>query len=98
MAEFMIDCSLLDAHSEVFMRLIPAQREMVNELMFEGKITGYCVSLNRKKLWMTCVGESEEDIIKMIAKFPLIEFMELEIHALLFINTPQRTFAQISLN
>lgn len=98
MPEFIIDCNLHNPHSEAFMQLIPSQRAVVNDLMFEGKILNYSVSIDRKKLWMVVNAESEEAVIDMLSKFPLIQFMDVEVHPLLFHNSPQRSFAQISLN
>ncbi|MBC8048170.1 MAG: hypothetical protein H7Y00_15330 [Fimbriimonadaceae bacterium] len=98
MAEFVIDCNLHNPHSDAFMQLIPSQRAVVNDMMFEGKIINYSVSMDRKKLWMVMQADSEEDVIDLLSKFPLIQFMDCEIFPLLFHNSPQRSFAQISLN
>jgi muconolactone delta-isomerase len=98
MVEFMIESILHDAHSEAFMQLIPSQRAMVNELMFEGKILNYSVNLDRKKLWIVMAAENEEHVMEILSKFPLIGFMEVEVQPLLFHNSPQRNFAHISLN
>ncbi|MFN0276672.1 MAG: muconolactone Delta-isomerase family protein [Chitinophagales bacterium] len=98
MSEFLIDCNLHNAHSEAFMELIPSQRAIVNDLMFEGRILNYSVSMDRKKLWMVVTGENEEQVMELLSQFPLIDFMDVEIHPLLFHNSPQRSFAQISLN
>lgn len=98
MAEFMIDINLRDFHSDEFMRLIPNQRSVVNDLMFEGKIVSYCLSMNRSKLWINMVAKDEEDVLDVLAKFPLIDFMDCEISELLFHNSSQQTFSHISLN
>lgn len=98
MAEFMVDIDLHDANSDAFMRLIPSQRAVVNELMYEGKITSYCVSLDRSKLWMVVIARDEDQVMEYLAKFPLIQFMDCEIAPLLFSNSAQQTFSHISLN
>ncbi|HMU70171.1 MAG TPA: muconolactone Delta-isomerase family protein [Chitinophagales bacterium] len=98
MAEFMVDIDMHEAHSEAFMRLIPSQRAVVNDLMYEGKITSYCVSMDRKKLWMVAVARDEDEVMEFLAKFPLIKFMDCEIQPLLFSNSAQQTFSHISLN
>ncbi|MEZ5013075.1 MAG: muconolactone Delta-isomerase family protein [Chitinophagales bacterium] len=98
MAEFMIDVDLHNAHHEDFLRLIPSQRAIVNDLMFEGKITSYCVNMDRSKLWMTMVAKDEDEIMQMLARFPLIEFMDCTIEELLFYNSSYKSFSHISLN
>lgn len=98
MPEFMIDVNLHDVNTDEFLQLIPSQRTIVNDMMFEGKISSYCVSADRSKLWITMVAKNEEEIIDYLAKFPLIDFMDCEISALLFYNSAFQTFSHISLN
>lgn len=98
MSEFMVDINLRDAQSYDFMRLVPGQRTLVNDLMFEGKITSYCLSVDRSKLWITMVGKDEEEIMEVLARFPLISYMDCEISPLMFYNSAFRSFSHISLN
>ena len=98
MNEFMVDVNLNGAHSDEFMQLIPSQRSVVNDLMLEGKVTSYCVNIERSKLWITMVGKNEEEILDILAKFPLIHYMDCEVSPLLFHNSSQQIFSHISLN
>ena len=98
MPEFMLYVNLHSHHSDEFLKLIPSQRTVVNNMMFEGKITSYCVSVDRSKLWITIVAKNEEDVLEQLSKFPLIHFMDCEIAPLLFYNSTYQTFSQISLN
>lgn len=98
MPEFMVDVNLHHPHSDEFLKLIPSQRAVVNDLMMEGKITSYCVSVDRAKLWITIVAKNADAVMDELAKFPLIEFMDCEIEQLLFYNSAYQTFSQISLN
>lgn len=98
MSEFMIVVKLHDAHSDEFLRLIPSQRTVVNDLMFEGKISSYCLSADRTLLWITMIAKNEEEVIKQLAKFPMINFMDCEIEPLMFYNSAYQTFSHISLN
>ena len=98
MAEFMVDVNLHGAHSDEFLKLIPSQRSVVNDMMFEGKIISYGVSMDRSKLWITMVGKNEEEILDQLSKFPLIDFMDCEVSPLLFHNSAQQIFSHISLN
>lgn len=98
MPQYMVDIQLRDAHTEAFAQLIPEQRTIVNDLMFDGKITNYCVSLDRSKVWILMVADDEEVVLDILSKFPLIEFMDCEISELLFYNSAQQHFSHISLN
>ena len=94
----MIDIALPGEMTPEFVSLIPRQREIVNKLMVEGKITCYSLSMDRQKLWIVANAETEYDIKMMLMKFPLIAYMSPEIHELMFHNNITLSFAQISLN
>ncbi len=98
MPEFMVDVNLHHSNSDEFFKLIPSQRAVVNDLMMEGKVTSYCVSVDRAKIWITIVASNVNAVMEELAKFPLIEFMDYEIEQLLFYNSAYQTFSQISLN
>jgi hypothetical protein len=98
MPQFMVDIELRDAQSEEFIELIPAQRAMVNDLLYDGKISSYCVSLDRSKVWILMSAEDEDFVIDTLSCFPLIQFMDCVISELLFYNSAQLHISQISLN
>lgn len=98
MPEFMADIQLRNPHSEAFMRLIPEQREMVNTLMLEGKVSSYCLSSDRTHLWITVIAEDSEEAELLIQRFPLFRFMDVRLHALLFHNSNSQMLSHISLN
>lgn len=98
MIEFMVDINLHDARSEAFVQLIPRQRAVVNNMMNEGKIVHYALSLDRSKLWIIVIARDEKQVMEYLSAFPLIQYMDCEIAPLLFVNSAQRTFSQISLN
>lgn len=98
MPEYFLDCKLNNIHSEAFMELMPVHRTIVDEFIFAGKILSYSVSDDWKKLWIVVSVETEDQVMDIIEEFPLLKFMEIEIIQLLFYNSPQRSYAHISLN
>jgi muconolactone delta-isomerase len=95
---FFIEIKLLHSFSREFMELIPAQRKVVNTLMDEGKIISYSLSLDRTKLWMVADAKDENEILDVLATFPLIRFMKPEIHELAFHDNVHSGFPHLSLN
>lgn len=98
MAEFLLNSELLEARSADFMQLIPMHRAYIDDMIMEGKITSYAVSMDRTRLWAVIVAETEADAINIISRFPIIDHMEFEIFELLFHNAAHDLVSHISLN
>ena len=98
MNHFIADIDLITPYSEDFMSLIPFQREKIDGMMGEGVIVSYSLSLDRSKLWITFIANSEEEVYELIATFTLIQFMEPTVYELAFHNSISNNFPVISLN
>lgn len=81
-----------------FISLIPKQRTRVDELMDEGKILHYSLAIDRSKLWVTVVAQSENRALDIIASFPLIHFMKPEIFELAFHNSISNDLPKLIMN
>jgi hypothetical protein len=98
MNHFIADIDLVNPFSEAFVTLIPFQREKIDSMMGDGVVVAYSLSLDRSKLWVTFIAESEEEVYDLIGSFPLIEFMEPTVYELAFHNSISNNFPVISLN
>lgn len=98
MNQYMIDFDLPEEMTSEFLALIPAQRAQVNEMMEEGYITNYILSLDRSKLWVIVVAETEEEAWELIDEFPLRDFMKAQLYELMFHNSISQGLPLISLN
>ena len=98
MKEFMVSIGLPGEAPEEFVALIPRQRAKVNKLIEKGVITSYSLAYDRSRLWVTMRATSEEEVIKIIATFPLLRWMDIEIAQLLFRNTGASVMPAVSMN
>ncbi len=98
MATFKIDITLKNSFTPDFISLIPSQRKCVDELMNEGVIISYALALDRSRLWVVMESKSEEHVMDVLAKFPLIKFMDPQINELAFYDSIHNGFPQLSLN
>lgn len=96
--DYMLSISLPSHPPKEFVLLIPAQRAHVNKLMGKGIITSYSLSYDRSQLWVTVRSHSEEEVVELVAKFPLIRWMEVEIQQLMFRNASEAALPPVSLN
>jgi len=98
MKQYMIEIKLPEILSEEFLLLIPSQRLMISKLMHNGIIVNYALALENGKLWITMIAESESEVIKYLAKMPIIEHVEAEIFELSFQNSNNLTLNSFSVN
>jgi muconolactone delta-isomerase len=96
--DFMANITLPLDPPEEFFSLIPAQRAHINQMIRKGVITSYCLSLDRSRLWVTLRAHSEEEVVEVVVKFPLIRWMEIEIQPLMFRETAVTSMPPVSLN
>ena len=98
MSTFLADIELKNSFSPAFLKLIPLQRKQVDELMNQGVIISYALAIDRSKLWVTFEAKDENEVLDVLAGFPLIHFMIPEIIELAFQDSIHSGFPQLSLN
>jgi muconolactone delta-isomerase len=98
MSQYMIDINLPASPDDEFFALIPKQRAVINELMSEGTITSYTLSVERTKLWVLVNAETESEVMDVLYRFPMLKFMRFKIHELMFHQMLAFRFPSISLN
>ena len=97
-SEYMVACELPEILTEELMSLIPDQRQMVSKLFQTGVLTGYTLSLDRSKLWITMLGDNENKVMDVLAKMPVMPFLTVEIYPLAFHNAARVVLPALSLN
>lgn len=94
---FMVEFGLPAVFTEEFVRLIPSQRDFVNRLLAEGKIKSYSLAMDRSRVWVVFAAASEFEVLEIIGRFPLVEYMTPNIMELAFHNA-QDMVLQFSMN
>ncbi len=79
-------------------RLIPSQRDYIEDMFQKGFILMYAVSENLDKWWCTVEAESEDQVWEFLNAMPIIEYLEPQIHCLMFYNSADQMIPPISLN
>jgi muconolactone delta-isomerase len=98
MNQYIIDFDLPEHITSEFVRLIPAQRRQINELMAEGVVLAYALSSDRSKVWAAVAAASEDDLNEILQSMPLYAYMEPTIYPLAFYNVAGSGLPLISLN
>ncbi len=84
--------------NERMTRLIPKQRQYVDELFERGVLHMYAVNDMVDKWWFTIEADSESDVMLVLSEMPIIEWLNPVVHGLMFYNSADQMIPPISLN
>ena len=98
MNQYMLDIDLPEHLDAEFLALIPKQRSLVNQLMVKGVIATYALALDRTKIWVIILAESEAEAWEVYESFPLGDYMDPSMIELAFHNSKNVALPQLSLN
>ena len=98
MNQYMVEVRLPDSISQEFISLIPRQREYIDDMFNRGIISGYTLAMDRTKLWVTFVAKNVREVKDVLSSFPIIDYIEFDVHELAFNNSASSIIPEISLN
>ncbi|MFN8288391.1 MAG: hypothetical protein U0V74_16660 [Chitinophagales bacterium] len=98
MNNYMVEIELPAFMGPDFMELIPKQREYVNTMFDKGTITGYSLTADRSKLWVSVAADSMAEVDGIIRKFPILRYITYNIHELMLHESAMVLIPSISLN
>ena len=90
--QFMIEFTIPQPFTEEMIKLIPEQREVVDELIAEGSLLSYTLARDKEKLWVVVVAETEMEAFDIISELPLTPLMKINIHPLMFHDSADFVF------
>ncbi|GJQ63706.1 MAG: hypothetical protein SCALA702_27590 [Melioribacteraceae bacterium] len=96
--DFMVEIELPRDWDKDFMELIPRQRDELEDMLTNGTIDFYSLSLDRSKLWMLMNGESKDVVMDIISDMAMSQFFKVDIHSLMFTRSQNQITATFSLN
>jgi muconolactone delta-isomerase len=96
--QFMVEMFLPEEMEMDFMRMIPAHRAYINELISSGKILSYSISFDRTKGWIIFQSENAEDVLDIVQQFPIHQFITIEIHELFIHDGEAYRFPKLNFN
>lgn len=78
--QYMFEFNITQARDTHFTVTMPEQREVVNDLMFQGSILSYVMDLEKTRIWVTVKAVSEPAALAVLEQLPLIRYMRLRMH------------------
>ncbi len=95
---FQVHIKLPEIFTRRFAALIPMQRDRVNQLMEERVILNYALDMDRNNIWVTMQAKNQETIMDILATFPIIKDVTLEIYELAFFDSAQTGLPELIMN
>ena len=95
---FQVHIKLPDIFTRRFAALIPQQRERVNQLMEERIILNYALDMERSHLWVTMQAKDQETVMDILATFPIIKDVKVEIFELAFFDSAPMGLPELNMN
>jgi|LakMenEpi03Aug12_release.lakeMendotaPanAssembly.Ray.scaffolds.fasta_scaffold1822170_1 hypothetical protein len=95
---FQVHIKLPDIFTRRFAALIPQQRERVNQLMEERTILNYTLDMDRSQLWVTMQAKDQEAVMDILATFPIIKEVKVEIFELAFFDSAPMGLPDLIMN
>jgi hypothetical protein len=95
---YQIHIKLPEIFTRRFAALIPSQRERVNQLLDERVILNYALSMDRSNLWVTLQAKDQVEVMDILATFPIIKDVTVDIFELAFFDSAHVGMPEIIMN
>jgi len=95
---YMIEFDLPPVFTEEFEALIPKQRYVIDQMMDEGILKSFSLSMDRSRFWTVMEAESEVQVHERLLRFPLLDFLGRPAVCELMFHNHTAMLQQFSLN
>lgn len=98
MQMYMVTLSFPSVITESFLRLVPAQRRKVAELLSRGKLASFSLNHDRTSAWLVIHGKSHNEVERILEEFPMYDHFEFKIDTLMVYDTEYMGLPKLVLN
>ena len=95
---FQVHIKLPEIFGSRLAALIPLQYERVNALIESGVILNYALDMARVNLWITIQAKDQLEVMDILATFPIIRHVQVEIFELAFFNAAPIGLPELIMN
>lgn len=94
---YMVEFEIPNHFTLEMIETIPDQRSKVENYFFRGKLLTYTLAIDRSKLWAIFLCHSEAELIDLIEKLPMTQYLDYKYHEIMF-HQMVTTFPSFSIN
>jgi len=95
---FQVHIQLPEIFSTRFAALIPQQYKKINDLLEKRVILNYALDMARVHLWVTIQAKDQTEVMDILATFPVIKYVKVEIFELAFSNSAPIGLPELIMN
>jgi muconolactone delta-isomerase len=95
---FLVHITLPDVFNQKFYDLIPEQRKVINDLLEKRIVLSYSLDMERKNVWAFIEADNEHAVMDILSTFPIIKYVQVNIHELAFHNPAPITLPDLIMN
>jgi len=95
---YMIEFDLPPVFTEEFEELIPEQRYVMDQMMDEGILKSFTLSMDRTRFWTVMEAEDEGQVHERLSRFPLLDYLGQPTVCELMFHNHSAMLQQFSLN
>ncbi len=94
----MVELFLPEELDSDFLRMIPAHRAYINELINDRSILTYSISFDKTRGWIIFSAKNAEEVLDIVQQFPIHQFITIEINELSIHDGESYRFPEVFLN
>lgn len=95
---FLVHIELPDFFTQKFYSLIPAQRDIVADLLEKRVLLSYSLDMERKNIWAIMEAVSEQEVMDILSTFPIIKEVRVTITELAYSDSAPIRFPELIMN
>lgn len=95
---YLIHITLPDVFTTHMYSLLPAQRDIINDLLEKRVILSYSLDMDRKNIWAFIEGVSEQEVMDILSTFPIIREVRVNITELAYFDSAPLSLPEINMN
>ncbi|MGZ3901624.1 MAG: hypothetical protein ACXVDC_14955 [Bacteroidia bacterium] len=95
---YLVHITLPDVFTPQMYSLLPAQRDIINNLLEKRVILSYSLDMDRKNIWAFIEGVSEQEIMDILSTFPIIKEVRVNITELAYFDSAPLSLPEINMN
>lgn len=94
----MVEIILPEIQDEHFFNLIPAHRQLINDMIERGVIQQYTINAARTKGWILFNCKNKNEVIHVLQKMPIFSLIKIKIHEIMIADGELYRLPKMNLN
>ncbi len=95
---FMVELTLPEVLDNEFMKMIPAHRAYISQLINDSTIQSYSINADRTFGWIIFNCNGIDDVFEIVEQFPIHKYISIQVHELMIHDSESFRFPKMHMN